>query len=254
VQAKLEQQNMEPSDLNKLWPEVTWGFRDEQAREVRDNSVASVDGAVNVYFRNLQEHLIQHIREARMVVGCVAWLTNAHILKALSEVAHGVAIVVQKEDFLRPDLGADASWKRKMRAMYGALKADLPAPIAWPGLIGNLSLLGGPDIDPVRCVGNHNQDRRLAFPRMHNKFLVFCRPEFFPERDAPPVFDPKPYAVWTGSFNLTHNAALSLENALFITDPNIVEAYYREWEQIQAISEGLNWDNDWAEPEHRIGT
>jgi hypothetical protein len=207
-----------------------------------------------VYFRNLEDRLIQHVREADMIVGCVAWLSNENLLKALSRVKHGVALVVQKEDFLRPDLGADSSWKRKLHTLYGALKAVDRAPIEWPGLIRNLSMAGGPDIDPVRCVGGYNRERRPAFPRMHNKFLVFCQPEFCPERGIPPTFSPKPYAVWTGSFNLTHNAAVSLENALFITDRLIVEAYYREWEQIQAISEDLNWDSDWVEPEHHIGT
>ena len=156
---------MQPADLNKVWPRVTWGFRDERVRDVRDNSAASADGAVNVYFRNLQEHLIQHIREADMIVGCVAWLSNETILKVLSEVTHGVAIVVQKEDFLRPDVGADSNWKRKIRSLYEALKAIDRAPIEWPGLIGYLSLTGGPDIDPVRCAGSCNRDLRPAFPR-----------------------------------------------------------------------------------------
>jgi hypothetical protein len=245
---------MQSADMNKVWPRVTWGFRDEAVREVRDNSSASADGAVKVYFRNLEAHLIQHIRDADMIVGCVAWLSNEHILRALSEVPHGVAIVVQKEDFLRPDIGADSNWKRKLRSSYKALKAIGQAPIEWPGLIGNLSLTGGPDIDPVRCVGSYNRDRKPAFPRMHNKFLVFCRPEFYETKGEPPTFDPRPFAVWTGSFNLTHNAALSLENALFITEPSIVRAFYHEWEQIEAISEDLNWDSDWVEPEHRIGT
>ena len=26
----------------------------------------------------------------------------------------------------------------------------------------------------VRCLGNHNADRRAAMPRAHHKFLVFC--------------------------------------------------------------------------------
>jgi hypothetical protein len=243
---------MQPTDLNKVWPEVTYPLG-ERACEVRDNSTASVDGTVNAYFRDLEDRLIQHIREADMIVGCVAWFSNENILNALSGVKHGVAIVVQKEDFLRPDLGADSNWKRKLRSLYGALKAVGQASCYWQGLIGNLSLGGWPEIDPVRCVGSYNRERRPAFPRMHNKFLVFCKPEFQPEGGAA-SFRPNPYAVWTGSFNLTHNAALSLENALFITDSRIVEAYYREWEQIQAISEDLKWDSDWVEPEHRIGT
>jgi hypothetical protein len=129
-----------------------------------------------------------------------------------------------------------------------------PGTIEWPGLIGNLSLLANTEIEPVRCVGNYNRQKLSAFPRMHNKFLVFCRPEFFKRNGGFPTFDPRPYAVWTGSFNLTHNASRSLENALFITDPKIVVAYFREWEQIEATSEPLDWETDWVEPEWRIGT
>jgi phosphatidylserine/phosphatidylglycerophosphate/cardiolipin synthase-like enzyme len=117
-----------------------------------------------------------------------------------------------------------------------------------------LSVAASGEIDPFRCVGNHNRDKRVAFPRMHNKFLVFCRPkDDIPEQDGG-SFDPKPYAVWTGSFNLTKNAGMSLENALFLTDPKLVKAYFEEWEQIMTVSEPLDWERDWAEPEWRIGT
>jgi hypothetical protein len=41
---------------------------------------------------------------------------------------------------------------------------------------------------------------------------------------------------------------------LFLTDRKVVEAYYREWERIEVISEPLNWETDWVEPEWRLGT
>jgi hypothetical protein len=37
------------------------------------------------------------------VIGCIAWLTNTKIIQALRKVDQGVQIIVQKEDFLRPD-------------------------------------------------------------------------------------------------------------------------------------------------------
>ena len=64
----------------------------------------------------------------------------------------------------------------------------------------------------------------------------------------------KPYEVWTGSFNLTYNASASLENAIVVKHPEIVWAYYREWEQIEAISEPLDWKSEWSAPEWRIGS
>jgi len=47
---------------------------------------------------------------------------------------------------------------------------------------------------------------------------------------------------------------MSLENALYITDETIARAYYREYGQIYAISEPLDWESDWCFPTYRIGT
>lgn len=47
---------------------------------------------------------------------------------------------------------------------------------------------------------------------------------------------------------------MSFENALYITDMVIVNAYYQEFAQITALSESLNWFKDWVEPQWRIGT
>jgi len=64
----------------------------------------------------------------------------------------------------------------------------------------------------------------------------------------------EPYAVWTGSFNFTKNAGFSLENAVIMRNPKIVNAYLLEWANVEAISEPLDWENDWVAPEWRIGT
>ena len=58
---------------------------------------------IKVYFRNLEDELINHIRNYDAIFGCVAWLTNKRILKELSK-KEVVQIIVQKEDFLRPDI------------------------------------------------------------------------------------------------------------------------------------------------------
>ena len=118
-----------------------------------------------------------------------------------------------------------------------------------------LSVAGDPTLAPIRCVGNHNRDRVPAFPRMHNKFLVFCKIEISEEK----LYDPEPYPivasrVWTGSFNLTDTATRSFENAVLISSDVIARAYFDEWAQILAISEPLDWTSDWIEPEWRVGT
>ena len=250
VKRKRRQNIMLPVNLNDLTiPDD--GDRDHW-RKLSDNSTTSSDGSVTVHFRDLEQHLLGHIRKAKMVVGCVAWMTSERILHALSQVSDGVSIVIQKEDFLRPDLNSRDNWKAVLRRQYNSLKPPAERHL-FDGLVGSLSCCSDPTIQPVRCIGNHNRDKKPAFPRMHNKFLVFC--DIFdeePELDS--RFEVKPHTVWTGSFNLTKNAAMSLENALVLTDSGIIQAYYREWEQILAISERLDWCTDWCEPEWRIGS
>ena len=80
---------------------------------------------------------------------------------------------------------------------------------------------------------------------MHNKFLLFCK------KDDERV---RPYAVWTGSFNLSRNSSKSLENAILITNKDIIWAYYREYIEMLLLSNPIDWDEDYLEPEWRIGS
>lgn len=120
-------------------------------------------------FRNLTEKLVEQINLADAVFGCVAWLTSVPILDALTT-KKAVGIVVQKEDFLRPDSG---DWRQKrQREAY----AKLPRFIRYSlGQTGHYNYAGSPESDAVRCVGAHNSAKSAAFPRMHNKFLVFLQ-------------------------------------------------------------------------------
>ena len=238
-------------NLNHAWIDDDGNFpiADFPIAGSRDNSLAGPDRVTSVYFRDLDKHLIDHINQADAVLGCVAWLTNGSILDALSRKSV-VSIVVQKEDFLRPDTGNLKDWKNWLRRKYDSLKCDVDRYSFDNNIISHLSICSDPTIDPIRCAGNYNRDRMPAFPRMHNKFMVFA--EIVQSFDEEPSLNP--YAVWTGSFNLTENSCSSLENALFITDPEIVQAYYKEFGQIVAISEELDWETDWMAPQWRIGT
>lgn len=235
-------------DLNKL--KISNADGDDEP--FSNTNTKSRSGEVQVFFRDIESELITRIQKAQLVVGCVAWLTNPQILKALSKVKSGVAVVVQKEDFLRPDMDSNNNWQKDLRKMYDGLP-QVPDRFLWTGLIGKLSICTDPLIQPVRCVGNHNRDKNPAFPRMHNKFLIFCECEEFDTGNGW-IADVKPYQVWTGSFNFTKTAGKSLENAVVISDTDIVDAYFQEWEQIEAISEPLDWETDWIAPEWRIGT
>jgi len=218
-------------------------------KQLSDNSADSNAG-VAVYFRDIENKLFKHISEADAVFGAVAWLTSAPILEALSGLSD-VSIIVQKEDFLRPDIGANSNWKKNLRSKYSKLQCGLTR-YSFQNILGSVSVSSDPSIEPVRCVGNHNKDKNPAFPRMHNKFLVFAKVSA--GSNEHPVKTIEPYAVWTGSFNFTKNATNSLENALYVTEPTIVKAFFDEYGQIAAMSEPLDWTSDWAEPEWRIGT
>jgi hypothetical protein len=228
---------------------------DECGRVQQDYS--SVNYQVEVYFKNLEEHLIKRIREADSVFGCVAWLTSERILQALLK--KSTSIVVQKEDLWRPDLDAERNlnWKEKLRTQYNSIQTkycrhDLPGP--------GLSISGDPTIEGVRCVGYYNRERKPASPRMHHKFLVFTKEgppreeDHYDGEDCGRPGRPMPYAVWTGSFNFTYNSTQSFENAVYINDDCIASSYFDEYQQILALSEPLDWESDWCAPEWRIGT
>ena len=240
-------------NLNELEIIADIGFE-----SLKNNNTEAEDKSVRVYFRNIEAELIKHILSADVVVGAIAWLTSYPVLDALAK-APNVSIIVQKEDFLRPDMPHNmkpSKWKRALREKYEKLKSGLDR-YCFETILGEMSVCGDPSLDPIRCVGNHNADQKPAFPRMHNKFLLFCniKDGLRGDQENPYHYDTvEPYGVWTGSFNFTQNATRSFENALYLTDSKIVNAYLHEYSQIAALSEPLNWAHEWVAPEWRIGT
>ena len=221
-----------------------------------NNTPVSADGCrVTALFGNLEKSLCQIISEADFVIGCVAWLTNKNVLRALSAPRDGVQLVVQKEDWLRPDCTSSSadSWKSELREAYDDLECRIDRH-DMTGLLGMPLLSTGCifDDDAVRCAGNHNSSRSPAFPRMHHKFFVFCDVALDQEYHMPCSITPR--AVWTGSFNPTANGTRSRENAVLIESDQLAAAYAREWFQVYAISEPLDWESEWCEPQYRIGT
>jgi len=213
-------------------------------------------GYLRAHFRDLDEWLAWYIRDADHVVGCVAWLTYDPILSALSE-TKGVSIVVQKEDFLRPDYGYRSrdSWKNHLRRLYSMLPSTLTRYDSSLRELGvyMLSFCSDPTIDAVRCVGFCDGSRQR--PLMHHKFFVFCRDrgESFNEYgESEKIIEP--YGVWTGSYNPTKNAVRSLENAIFIYHEPTAQSFFREWGQVVALSEPLDWTAEYANPQWRVGS
>ena len=223
--------------------------------QLDDCSIISSSEKIEVHFRNLKSKLLQHIEEADAIVGCIAWLTDRDILKGLSE-KRACSILIQKEDFLRPDSINNHGLQQVYNSIRGGFNRD-DYSVAGTRIYG-MSCCCDPDIEAIRCVGHNNFDKKSAFPRMHHKFLVFLKVN---ENDPPaelahygPGPEYIPYKVWTGSFNFTYNSSNSLENAVVILGDTISNAYFREWGCLAAISEPLDWRSHWIRPEWRDGT
>ncbi len=207
--------------------------------------------SVEVVFKNIENKLLNLIEEFQhgIIFGCVAWLTSKPILNALAK-CRNVQIIVQKEDFLRPDLKVlnENFWKKDLCNQYDQLHFSLSRHKCLSP-IRSLSVCDDPKVDPIRCIGNYNREGKAAFPRAHHKFLVFCRKSS--------VRGYVPVALWTGSFNLTYNATHSFENVLILRDKSgdneILHAYLKEHHHLFALSEPLQWEDDWVSPEFRIG-
>jgi hypothetical protein len=198
----------------------------------------SSNGITAVFDRHT-EVLCEEIRAWPAVIGCMAWLTNADILTALR--GRDVCIIIQKEDWLRPDSGG---WtKQRLRSLYQALDG-----INKHVFNTGYGTLGDEGHPPVMCCGIIGSQAQVT-PRMHHKFLVFgdyiCH-------GGSKAFMPR--AVWTGSFNATYNATQSLENAVLIRDPVHAATFYEEWRTILGIAEPLDWNQTWIASDHRIGT
>lgn len=214
-----------------------------------DNNVSN--GSTEVFFRDIKKNLYKKIMEADSIMGCIAWLTDFDVLDIMGVVPDGVQLVVQKEDFLRPDIGPHKeNWKDILRIRYNNLKSTGKHMMAITG--HDVTVCGDGWPDAVKCVGNHNSSKSPAFPRMHNKFMIFFKKSGL-VRDIRDL-GLEPYAVWTGSYNITNNAGMSFENAIYITDKTIVNAYFNEFKHIMMFSESLDWTSEWIAPEYRLGT
>jgi PLD-like domain len=237
-------------NLNSLGILHTRGWESAEAENAHHSSVRH-SSVVECHFRDLEDRLVEKIDAFPIVVGCMAWLTNERVLKALQRKSL-VSIVVQKEDFLRPDSG---DWSAKsFKNLYKTLPMGLDRESAQ--LCGvplkNAAYHSGWQTEAIRCVGKFNKERVPAFPRMHNKFLVFCDGNLQEEEG---FITPK--SVWTGSFNATKNGTNSLENAVYLSESDAVKQYFQEWQLIFMLSEAItdiDWERNWVRPEFYIGT
>lgn len=229
-------------NLTELQIQDEWN---EKTIPQENYSLKLTDMPVEVVFRDNRAKAIEFIERFDAILGAVAWFTDLRIIRALE--GKRVAIILQKEDFLRPDV---ASSRQELWQAYGRVQANLSR-YELPGIAAGLSYGGDPYFDAFRCVGNFNREKHPAMPRMHNKFLIGCDVVSGTDGEVDTL---QPRSVWTGSYNLTFNAERSLENSIIIDSDDLAEAYANEWAQIFALSEPLDWKTDWVAPEYRIGS
>jgi len=209
--------------------------------------------SVRVLFRNQKQALIGALQSRDVLVyGCVAWLTDFDILNALA--GKSLGIVVQKEEFLRPDkvLKSRRLWTETLRRKYdatvfggGYYPCQFPV-FPFESRLTDITRVGQYQQDTmgaVRCIGYHRRTGDLGVPLMHHKFLVFARLHTVVADKHDRL---EPFGVWTGSFNMSTNASNSLENVVVIDDPAIAAAYSKEWANLYLNSEPLDWTHEYA--------
>lgn len=220
-------------DLNNISPSFKEASTFDWAHRHRDTETKK-PGPVTTHFGDLKPALLRFIEGSDAIVGCIAWITSSELVDALAQ--RPVALVVNKEPFLKPNGKASAARQRQTlaRLQGGLRRRDFPAPL-------NRMYQNRNDIiEAVRCVG-HTGARVQNAPLMHHKFAVR-------------LTNGKPTAVWTGSFNWTVNASSSIENAVEIHDPDVAAQYLAEFARVAALSEPLDYLSSSVKPQWHLGT
>jgi len=281
-------------DLVNLPIEAKPSYRNCSGREVHRTPQEdySVRGeSAELVLRNHAQRCIEMIRKSDTVFGCIAWITHPEILDALAEplewskAERRVQIIVNKEDFLRPDCTDkvsrnETSFYNELRSKYDRLGGGVNTYLevgrrfveTFTGWNCNL------EVESLRCVGLSLKQRWS--PKMHRKFAVFMRgcgaglgTHLADHKDT--NRDNYMYsaaasrhlccgkchedgcfaAAWIGSFNWTKNAGKSFESVVITEDRTIVNSLLWEHSQLLLMSEPLDWDSPYVDPElsDRIG-
>lgn len=216
----------------------------------KDYSTIGNKKEIEVYFKNIEKTIIEKIKKYKNVIGCIAWLTNENILRELSK-KEKVLIVVQEEDFLRPDTNYDGDkkkWKKKIFDLYKKLEKGSIESSCW-----GVNYASADTIETgIRRFGLINEKKLPAFPRMHNKFIL-CYNELEYKLNKKGEYVLKNDGeVLSGSYNYTENSNNSLENILCVKDMKIIEGYFKQFVEILTMSMPLDWEGDWSPSESGI--
>lgn len=207
-----------------------------------NHNVANPSSNVEIFFRDIKHELIFRINEADAIIGAVAWITDQEILSSLA--SRPTLLVIQKEDFLRPDMSSRLSEKEKKRLhdQYNSFSPFDGSKLSF-GPLSQEDESKVKKLKPILCFGYYKEGESFRLPKMHNKFIVFLR-----ELDGEYI----PYAVWSGSYNFTQQSTYSLENAIFIQDEQISQAYASEAQMIYLMGDDLDWSSEWINLNNKV--
>ena len=203
-----------------------------------------VKNSIQPYFEKLEEHLIGYIEKSPYVIGCVAWLTNKNIIEALENIK-GVKIIINKEEYLNSNMKIGRKFYYKcLRGRYNEVtdlfNINCECCKKFVRDCPNFNKIFSPIFIDKKLSENLSDDIEKNgaiitcgivnnFSKMHHKFLIFFNNKF------------EPTGVWTGSYNLSKTGNFSLENALYITDIDVMMEYIKEFFAIYPFSESYNW-------------
>lgn len=178
---------------------------------------------VDVNFFDNEELILNHIKKHDAVIGCVPWITNHKIIKALSELKYGTCIITDKNSM--------KGYIKRYLAKFNEIKtldfeiSRLPTNNSY---FDNNEIKGN-NTSSIRVFG---KPKKGITPLLHYKFLILC--------DIDNEKNIVLRSVIAGSFNLSSNATNSREMLLTITEPYIVKCFYYEWSKAFILSENVN--------------
>ncbi len=227
----------------------------------------SAHAQVRAVFRNHECTLVSMINQHKggFILVAMAWFTNQTVLNALVKAKRrgvNILVVVQKEDFLRPDSCGKNQlfFASALRSFYESLGTYTTMSEEGDENIVDLlkSITCEHDdecvrefiwenkddrqVEAVRCLGNHNSTNNPSHPRMHHKFIVFGQWGKSYEDEIHPEM------VWTGSYNCSKTAELSFENIVVINSDEVARQYMKEFVYLFRHSEPLDWTAKWMAP------
>lgn len=207
-------------------------------------------------FSGIRNYLLYQLGNAKYVVGCMAWFTDWNILDFMIANIEGVSLVVQTETYLMRNDRRD-KWREKIKTRYGQLKvfpwerweAQYPHIFENGTLVRPSTVLKGEHTPLAVRVEGQKYVKRKCFSSskakvqpqaeapeqqeelvekktmMHMKFLIFFNEQMIPN------------GLWTGSYNLTMNAAEHSEEVVYyFRDERVIRAHFDKFLKIFATS------------------